>query len=160
MLKVFLFKQLVSIPEVLRCNLSSKRKERHLNRINVNKVDNDNLPQFNDLLKSFYKKSHPDILRSVNSEFAVHNDNAYQQLNEVLSAIKDINTFPPQLHKSIHFHIKSDGNNITKVELLIRTGGGDCRKSLTTSFETFFMNAGINKGKFAWGNIYFPVEKI
>ncbi len=42
--------------------------------------------------------------------------------------------------------------------LSIRTGGGDCRRPLTVSFEQFFTSTGLTTdGKFHWNKEYFPI---
>lgn len=120
--------------------------------------DEQDLPQFQDLLRSLYKKAHPDLLRSSNPEMADTNDKSFQVLNGVISTIKTYNEYPPQMIRSIPFHLKRTDGSYTKVELSIRTAGGDCRKSLANSFELFFRDAGICNSRFAWGKDFFPLN--
>jgi len=42
---------------------------------------------------------------------------------------------------------------------MIKTAGGDSRKSLSKSFEQFFEEIGVHKGKFKWGPDYFPTAE-
>jgi hypothetical protein len=111
-------------------------------------------PEFANLMKSFYKKSHPDILRSYNIQKADENDTAFQQLNELLSTIKENNSYPPQQNRTLIFNVK-ENNTFKKVPLVIKTSGGECRKALYDSFSRFFLAAGVHSGKFVWGKDYF-----
>jgi hypothetical protein len=119
-----------------------------------------NVPTFNDLLRQFYKRSHPDLLRSSYPDYAEINDRSLQLLNGILSSCKEYNKNPPQTSLSIPFHIMSENNTIVAHELKIRTNGGDCRSHLTKSFQTFFVESGVckNGGKFVWGKEFFPIE--
>ena len=119
--------------------LSSKKRshQNYQDRINrqFNIGEANQLPEFNYLIKSFYKKAHPDIIRSHNQQYANENDIAFQQLNSIISTIKT-NEFPPLISKTILFHMKS--NDVFKqVNLVIRTSGGDCKKSLSKQFQVF-----------------------
>lgn len=111
-------------------------------------------PEFANLLKTFYKKSHPDIIRSYDAQKAEENDVAFQQLNELLSTIKENNSYPPQQNRTLIFNVK-DNNNFKKVPLVIKTSGGECRKALYDTFSRFFLAAGVHSGKFVWGKDYF-----
>ena len=126
----------------------------------ANGNSNGNVPQFSQLLKTFYLKAHPDLIRSVNSQYSEENDNSFQQLNEVISSIKECNSYPPQISKSLAFNLMNKDRQFTKVNLIIKTPGGDCRKLLSKTFQDFFQSAGIyDGGRFAWGKEYFPDEK-
>lgn len=111
-------------------------------------------PEFSNLMKIFYKKSHPDILRSYNIQKAEENDAAFQQLNELLSTIKENNSYPPQQNRTLTFNVK-ENNTFKKVPLVIKTSGGECRKALYDSFSRFFLATGVHSGKFVWGKDYF-----
>jgi hypothetical protein len=90
-----------------------------------------------------------------------------QILNGILNTIKQYNEYPPQIIKRVPFYLRESGNDLKCVELRIQTAGGDCRRALTTSFGTFFVEAGFipesKNGKydnaFTWGREYFPIEK-
>ena len=122
--------------------LSSKKRSHQNYKDRINRQFNigeaNQLPEFNYLIKSFYKKAHPDIIRSHNQQYANENDIAFQQLNSIISTIKT-NEFPPLISKTILFHMKSNDHNSTfkQVNLTIRTSGGDCKKSLSKQFQVF-----------------------
>jgi hypothetical protein len=131
------------------------------------------IPEFSNLLKQFYKRAHPDILRAHNPKIAEFNDNSFQQLNEILSAIKEINSFPPMMSKTITFYLRRNVERISasiisnsihefsQIDLKVKLAGGDCRKSLHHSFQHFFESAGVltsRNVKFKWGKDYFPEE--
>jgi Domain of unknown function (DUF4460) len=119
------------------------------------------IPDFHELLRQLYRKSHPDLLRASHPQFAEVNDSSMQLLNGILSTIKKYNEYPAQIVKTIPFHIR-DGEVIKIAHLKIQTAGGDCRRSLSTSFQNFFLDVGItNKetgGSFSWGKDYFPTS--
>ena len=62
-----------------------------------------------------------------------------------------------------HTHATDSSSSTTAPEiqsykLSIRTGGGDCRRQLTASFEQFFTSAGLlQEGKFQLNKEYFPL---
>jgi len=157
--------------KTLTANISSKarNKERREHQRNNTTIEHDNpdsssLPEFQHLLRQLYRKSHPDLLRASHPDFAVINDTSMQLLNGLLSTIKVYNENPKAMVKSIPFHVRND-QIIEKIDLKIRTSGGDCKRALTASFEEFFVNAQIidskvAKGKepFIWGKDYFPTE--
>lgn len=120
------------------------------------------LPEFHDLLRILYRKSHPDLLRATNPEFAVVNDSSMQLLNGILSTIKKHNEYPPMLVKSIPFHVRN-GEKIEVFNLKIKTAGGDSQRALKTSFKDFFLASGITSVEsgvdFAWGKNYFPATE-
>eukprot|EP01036_Dinobryon_divergens_P034073 gene34073-44024_t len=110
----------------------------------------------NTSLRALYKRSHPDILRSTNTEYAQVNSDSMQVLNGILSTVKKANTYPPATHKDIPFYVKSANNNssdsnnsteqvVQKHLLCIRTAGGDCKKQLKNSLEQFFVSCGEDK---------------
>lgn len=146
---------------------NSKSKQRQMQfdtRRNQKIEDLSSLPEFQHLLRQLYKKSHPDLLRASNPDFAEINDTSMQLLNGLLSTIKVYNENPTAMVKAIPFYVRN-GQTIDKIDLKIRTCGGDSRRSLTNSFEDFFFNAQIidskvEKGKvpFIWGKDYFPVK--
>lgn len=118
-------------------------------------------PQFAGLLRQFYKLSHPDLLRASNSQLADINDQSWQTLNNVLSTIKTVNTYPPRMKRSIPFYIRSKDaeSGYKPIILTISTGGGDCKKQFGATMRKFFVDAGISKdGMFSWGKEYFPTE--
>ena len=113
------------------------------------------LPTVKELLRHLYRRAHPDILRAAHPKLADINSFSIQELNGVLSTIKDNdeeNPYPPRISKNIIFHMKNKDDDKTKsCELLIRTGGGDCRKQLTKSLSQFFKKTGIlTDGQFKW----------
>ena len=121
------------------------------------------VPDFHELLRQLYRKSHPDLLRASHPQLAEVNDSSMQLLNGILSTIKKYNEYPAQIVKTIPFHIR-DGQEIKLAHLRIQTAGGDCRRALSTSFQDFFLAVGItNKetgGNFSWGKDYFPTAEI
>jgi hypothetical protein len=139
-----------------------ERRKQFDTKISQNIEEINSLPEFHHLLRQLYKKSHPDLLRASNPDFADINDASMQILNGILSSIKVYNEYPPQIVKTIPFHVRNAGK-IDRIDLKIKTAGGDCRRSLTSSFENFFIDTGIidsniEKGKdsFVWGKDYFP----
>lgn len=120
------------------------------------------LPEFHDLLRTLYRKSHPDLLRATHPEFAVVNDSSMQLLNGILSSIKKHNDYPPMLVKSIPFHVRN-GEKIEVFNLKIKTAGGDSQRALKTSFKDFFLASGITTVEsgidFTWGKNYFPTSE-
>ena len=143
---------------------SSKQKDRRLHqqqKYNQNKNDiSDDIPEFQVLLRQLYKKSHPDLLRSSYPNESIINDNSMQLLNGVLSAIKSTTEMPPAMRKSIPFYLKSPNSKELKaISLNINTSGGYSKNQITTTFENFFIEAGIttkDNGKFKWNDDYFP----
>lgn len=121
------------------------------------------LPEFQHLLRQLYRKSHPDLIRASHPELAEVNDSSMQQLNGILTTIKKYNEYPPQIVKSIPFHVRK-GENLELVHLNIKTAGGDCRRSLFTSFKNFFLTSGVTtaeeSGNFEWGKNYFPTSAL
>jgi hypothetical protein len=136
-------------------NFSTNKKNDRYSRQKFN-ANNREYPEFSQLLKAFYKKSHPDIVRSLNPILAEENDVSFQELNEILSTIKNQDQYPPQMSKTIIFNVKNDQNDFKKVGLMIKTAGGDCRRSLSISFQTFFESVGLGTSRFVWGKDYFP----
>jgi hypothetical protein len=119
------------------------------------------IPDFNQLLRNFYKRSHPDLLRHSHPQFAEVNDDSLQVLNGVLSTIKVLDQYPPMLKKDVTFYLRStsDRQVVDQYVLKIRTAGGDCRKQLTTTFQMFFIDTKISEtGKFNWNKEYFPIS--
>jgi len=134
----------------------------HKNRYNAkakqsNKVLASNI---NVLLRQFYKQTHPDILRSSNSQYADSNSDSMQVLNGILTTIKGVNQYPQRMYTEIPFFVKSNDGTINKVSLVIRTAGGDCRKQLTSAFEQLFTQCGLLKSgdKFIWTKEFFPLH--
>lgn len=142
---------------------SNNRQSRRAGRA-VNPLQHgtgEEVPQFAGLLRQFYKQTHPDILRASNSEFADINDQSWKTLNGILSTIKEVNSYPPQMVKTIPFHMRSSSSKtgFKQVDLRIRTAGGDCKKQLTVTLQNFFVESEISPdGKFQWGKEYFPLE--
>lgn len=121
------------------------------------------LPQFAVLLRQFYKQSHPDLLRASNAEHAAVNDESWQTLNGILSTIKERDTFPPMMNKTMPFYLRcaKSSNGVRQVDLRIRTAGGACKNQLTVTMGNFFVESGISPdGKFTWGKEYFPVAAM
>ena len=108
--------------------------------------DNTDLPQFSTLMRSIYKRCHPDLLRARFPEEASANEQGLQTINSVLDTIKKFNSFPPQIIKTIPLALLSEnGNDLRSVTLRIKTAGGDCRRSLTSSFADLFIQAELIK---------------
>lgn len=141
----------------------------------------DTKPEFGQLVKLFYKRSHPDLIRHSSSEYADVNNASFQQLNEVISTIKNTsiqNEYPPIMNKSITFYMRTDtsetlstteksiavtpkagiNNQFKQVVLTLKTSGGNCKHALYLSFQSFFYQAkllnGPQKGTFVWGKDY------
>lgn len=155
--------QLIIIKHI---SISSKQKERRkhhqLKYSNKNDNGDSNTPDFQALLRQLYKKSHPDLLRSSYPNESIINDNSMQLLNGVLSAIKSTTEMPPAMRKSIPFYLKSSNSSELKsVSLNINTSGGYSRNQITTTFENFFIEAGITKkdnSKFKWNDDYWKLS--
>ena len=143
---------------------SSRRRQKYLNKW-AKKLDTEeqkvidakDMPKFGTLLKQVYKKSHPDLLSSSHPELAQVNDQSIQLLNGVLSSVKTMGEFPPQIVQTIPLHLLDPENGTRNITLRIETAGGDCKKSLTKSFETFFEDAGVGQ-KFVWDAQYFESQ--
>ena len=138
--------------------------------------------EFSQLVKLFYKKSHPDLIRHASPEYADVNNTSFQQLNEVLSTIKSTNLnneYPPIMNKSISFYMRKDAsemesiisnsttataesnstiNEFKQVILTLKTSGGYCRTALYQSFQSFFYQTKLlneSQGeRFVWGKDY------
>eukprot|EP01041_Mallomonas_annulata_P004440 gene4440-8849_t len=140
---------------------STKRKitqrERAMQYAAKHKVEA-NLPEFKSLLWKLYRTAHPDLVRPVSSEKADINDTSMQKLNGILSTIKCYNEYPAAIISEIPFYLKSSDNEFQRIDLKIKTAGGDCRHQLAASFEQFFSKAGIHNGMFTWGTEYFPTS--
>lgn len=147
----------------LSAMFSSKKRQKFLDRLekyqNKNNVDGSALPSFSGLLRKIYMKSHPDLLKASHPEYASVNDDSIQVLNGIISTIKEANQYPPQIVKTIPFHVKN-GNDVRCISLDIKTAGGDCRNQLKNAFQRFFAEAGVlEHGSFRWDKEYFPTEK-
>jgi hypothetical protein len=117
------------------------------------------VPNFKALLHKFYKAGHPDLLRSISPQKAEQNTASFQILNGILTSIKEADGHPAQTVKNITFHlISSNGTDIEKATLSVRTGGGDSRRTLTKSFSSFYKDAGFGDGNFTWDDEYFREE--
>lgn len=166
------FKAKINLNKYISCNLirrnfSNKRykvdKNFRANNTIIDKNNDEQLPQFSNLLRQFYRRSHPDVLRSLNVEYADINDQSWQLLNGILSTLKESNTYPPRMIKTIPFYIinKENQTGFECIELNIKTDGGDCKKKITTTLQDFFIASKISiDGKFHWGKEYFPVESV
>jgi hypothetical protein len=155
--------QLLIIKHISISKQKERRKHHQLkynNSNNNNRNDTTTTPDFQALLRQLYKKSHPDLLRSSYPNESTVNDNSMQLLNGVLSAIKSTTEMPPAMRKSIPFYLKSSNSTELKSVLLnINTSGGYSKNQITTTFENFFIEAGIttkDNGKFKWNDDYFP----
>ncbi len=116
--------------------------------------DSSNLPQFTDLLKKLYMRSHPDLLRASDPEKAAINDSSMQVLNGILTTVKAQTEFPTANLQTIPFYVRKS-NSVELINLTLKTAGGDSRHQLARCFEDFFGRAGIAEGKFQWGKDYF-----
>lgn len=116
-------------------------------------------PEFSLLMRTLYKRSHPDLLRHSHPEKAEINDNSMQILNSIIDSIKRENDYPPQQIKDIPFYLKVASKEELELHVLeIRTPGGECKKQLTNTFIGFFQKTGIlSEPSFVWGREYFPL---
>ena len=134
-----------------KMKLSSKRqgyKGRRSSSLETssNSGEESSLPKFATLMRSVYKRCHPDLMRARFPEAALVNEKGLQTINSVLDTIKKFNSFPPQIIQSIPLALLSqDGNDLLHVTLRIKTAGGDCKRSLTLSFADLFIQAGLIK---------------
>jgi hypothetical protein len=146
----------------------SSRKERRSSRfatkiasINPAAAVDPDIPDFAGLLRQFYKKTHPDLLRAAQPVYADVNDISWQTLNGILSTIKESNSYPPRMIQDIPFYLRApppDQGTFICAQLQIRTDGGDCRKKFTLTLQQFFVASGISAdGRFHWGAEYFPL---
>jgi hypothetical protein len=140
-------------------NRKQRLKERRTRIFDDSSSDssvNNTIPDFQALLRQFYKRGHPDLLRASHPDYATINDQSFQELNGILSSIKTPGEFPPAMIKSVPFYLKKNGA-VSLSELHIRTSGGDCRKQLTKTFCLLFKDADVFKGdSFTWNKEYFP----
>lgn len=116
---------------------------------------------FKTCMNKLYRTSHPDILTASFPQLASVNSESYQVLNDILGTIKEVNSYPVKMQQTIPIYVKKEGTNVpVKIDLVIKTPGGDCRKVFQRAFEQFFVAAGIlqRKEKFDWGTEYFPNE--
>ena len=135
------------------------KKNSNKNRGRKGHQDDESLPEFSTLMRSLYKKVHPDILRARSPIEADVNDSSMKELNGVLSSIKGYNEYPPAMIKQILFYVKAPGSDeLKKVSLTLRTAGGDCKRLLMNIFEDFFIRTGVHTGPFRWGSEYFPQD--
>ena len=83
-------------------------------------------------------------------EAADRNEEGLQIINGILSTIKAFNSYPPQLIKRIPLTLLPEGDEteLLQCSLEIKTGGGECKKSLTTSFSDLFLQAGLIQASF------------
>jgi Domain of unknown function (DUF4460) len=175
---------------VLNANFASKAKQRERRKnfearwkqgdVGADKADS--FPQFSSLLRVLYKKSHPDLLRASHPELAEANDVSMRTLNGILTTLKQYNEYPAQIIQTLPFHLKNPKTGaIEEVDLRIKTAGGDSARSLTASFEDFFLRSSIlqipeqeqkqtnetsltsakKSGEyFRWDKDYFPTEPL
>lgn len=140
-------------------NRKLKQKERSQRYSEKYSLKNEqNLQSFHSLLRQLYRKTHPDLVRSHSEAMSKVNDTSMQELNGVLSTIKTTD-FPPAIDKRFTFYVKNSTQSYEKFELHLKTSGGDCRKQLKTTFESFFKITGISDTSFKWDVEYFPVLK-
>lgn len=153
----------IKVPTLNYSSVNNAKSRRSRSNSSSTVKETETIPDFHELLRQLYRKSHPDLLRASHPQFAEVNDSSMQLLNGILSTIKKYNEYPAQIVKTIPFHIR-DGEVIKLAHLRIQTAGGDCRRSLSTSFQNFFLDVGItNKetgGSFSWGKDYFPTSEI
>ena len=123
------------------------------------KINSNSNPTFKKLLLTLYKSAHPDTMRGQHPKEASINDTSWQILNDIITTIKKVNTYPPKGQQTIPFYVKKD-DKLLKIDLILNTPGGDCRKVLQKSFHSFFVTSGFLKKyeKFHWGTEYFPNE--
>lgn len=154
-----------SIYRLCRTSFSTKksRGSKYAQKFNIKPTADAELPQFANLLRQFYRQSHPDLLRASNGEYANINDQSWQVFNGILTTIKEKNSYPPQMVKDIPFYVRSnniDSDYVCRI-LRVRTGGGDCKKQLTLTLQNFFVESGLSTdGKFSWDKEYFPMDAI
>lgn len=109
-------------------------------------------------MRTFYKKAHPDIIRSYDTDKAATNDASFQIINNLLSTIKQANTYPAAMVKRIPFYIRdANTKSIVQYELTLKAAGGDCRYLFIKCFSEFFRSIGImTAAEFSWNKDYFP----
>lgn len=129
----------------------------HKRRSPKGNENDESLPDFPSLLRKFYLKIHPDLLRAKAPLEADLNDSSMKDLNGVLSTLKGYNEYPAAMNKQITFYMTVKGSDdLQKITLTLRTAGGDCKRLLMKIFEEFFARTGIHSGSFRWGGEYFP----
>ena len=129
-----------------------ERSERYIAKF----AEDPNRPFLQSLLRAFYMKAHPDVIRHSKPDLADVNTTSIQVLNGVLSTLKVANDYPPRICQSIPFHVKV-GELIVLHHLELETAGGDSKRQLTDSFTKFFKSVGILETKsFVWDKEYFP----
>ncbi len=72
--------------QTIRSYVSSNRdgkKKNSRNNSRGNKSGEQNLPDFQSLMRTFYKKAHPDIIRSYDADKAAINDASFQIINNL-----------------------------------------------------------------------------
>lgn len=122
-------------------------------------IDNDAIIDFKTLMRKFYIKAHPDLLKSTNLEASEVNDRSFQELNNVISTIKGNVEYPPMMNRFIPFYIFSEDRiAITMHKLNLKTAGGDSRKQLMKCFSGFFQAIGLlgSNEDFRWNEEFFP----
>ena len=148
--------KLCNLTGVCQKRLYQSKSNRSRKGSKGNKED-ETLPDFPALLRNLYKKVHPDLLRARSPIEADINDSSMKELNGVLSTLKGYNEYPPAMVKNISFYVKGTGSDeLKKVNLTLRTAGGDCKRLLMNTFEDFFFRTGVHTGPFRWGSEYFP----
>ena len=125
----------------------------------------DGIPSFKTLTRQIYRKMHPDLLQHDYPEYSRVNDDSLQTLNSILTSIKKFGEYPPQIVKTLPFHMlvedDTTGRGTKLVNLRIQTAGGECKRQLTTSFVAFFHQTDTlpkNFSTFKWDAEYFPTE--
>jgi hypothetical protein len=119
-------------------------------------------PDFNQLLRNLYKRGHPDILRAYYPTYSNVNNESIQVLNGILDTIRASGEYPPAMKKEIPFFLiePKNINHVKEYKLKVHTTGGDCKKQITTCFESFFKDTRIlldEDLKFTWNKEYFPL---
>ncbi len=141
----------------------SKKKDKYLARelrareqAEAQRLELEKLPKFSSLIRQFYKRSHPDLLRASHPEYAQINDQSMQILNDVITTIKSVDKTQKLLIKKIPFYMKTTGSTeVTLIEMNLKS------MMMKRSFEQFFIASKISEdGVFVWDKDFYPVEVI
>lgn len=100
------------IYSICRAPFSTARKSFRSDRYKKVDAPEVECADFQSLLRSLYKKSHPDLLRSSFPEQADTNDQSMQLLNGILTTIKQYNAYPPRTKRSLPFFVRGEGGNV------------------------------------------------
>jgi hypothetical protein len=109
-------------------NKKQKQREK-MQKFNerTKRMQGKDLPLFHGLLRQLYRRAHPDLVKSTSETMSKINDTSMQELNGVLSTVKEKSEFPHAIDKNFTFYLKGKDSEYEKFELSLKTSGGDCR---------------------------------